>query len=145
MDDVRFALRQLRKSAGFTITAVVTLALGICASLAIFAFVDAALLTPLPFPQSDRLAGVFESVPMFPRSNLSYADYLDWKRLNTVFSSLAAYQGSGATLTTASGVVRVPAARVSPELSNLSFTSSKVSSSRGRMMFTTMLRGTLAI
>jgi len=115
MDDVRFALRQLRKSAGFTITAVVTLALGICASLAIFAFVDAALLTPLPFPQSDRLAGVFESVPMFPRSNLSYADYLDWKRLNTVFSSLSAYQANGASLTTASAAVRVPAARVSDD------------------------------
>jgi len=115
MDDVRFALRQLRQTAGFTITAVVTLSLGICASLAIFAFVDAALLTPLPFPQSDRLAGVFESVPMFPRSNLSYLDYLDWKRLNTVFSSLSAYQGSGATLATAAGAVRVPAARVSDD------------------------------
>src|SRR4029079_6074590 len=78
-------------------------------------FVDAALLTPLPFPQSDRLAGVFESVPMFPRSNLSYADYLDWKRLNTVFSSLSAYQASGASLTTASAAVRVPAARVSDD------------------------------
>src|SRR4029078_8055935 len=113
MDDVRFALRQLRKTAGFTVTAVVTLSLGICASLAIFAFVDAALLTPLPFPQSARLAGVFESVPMFPRSNLSYQDYLDWKRLNTVFSSLSAYQGNGAMLTTPAGPERVSAARVS--------------------------------
>jgi predicted permease len=115
MDDVRFALRQFRKSAGFTIIAVFTLALGIAASLAIFAFVDAALLTPLPFPQSARLAGVFESVPMFPRSNLSYQDYLDWKRLNTVFSSLSAYQGSGAMLTTPAGPERVSAARVSDD------------------------------
>src|SRR4029078_11183097 len=115
MDDVRFALRQLRKTAGFTVTAVVTLSLGICAILAIFAFVDAALLTPLPFPQSDRLAGVFERVPMFPRSSLSSADYLDGKRLNTVFSSLSAYQASGASLTTASAAVRVPAARVSDD------------------------------
>jgi len=115
MDDVRFALRQFRKNAGFTITAISTLALGIAASLAIFAFVDAALLTPLPYPQSDRLAGVFESVPMFPRSNLSYQDYLDWKRLNTVFSSLSAYQGNGAMLTTPAGPVRAAVGRVSDD------------------------------
>jgi len=115
MDDVRFALRQLRKSPTFTITAVFTLALGICASLAIFGFVDAALLRPLPYPQPDRLVGVYERVPMFQRSNLSYLDYLDWKKLNTVFSSLAAYQGSGAILTTDSGAVRVPAARISDD------------------------------
>ncbi|HEX6465479.1 MAG TPA: hypothetical protein VFZ98_13545, partial [Vicinamibacterales bacterium] len=105
MDDVRFALRQLRKAPGFTATAIFTLALGICASLAIFAFVDAALLQPLPYPQSDRLAGVFESVEMFPRSNLSYWDYVDWKRLNTSFSSLSAYGGTGAALTTPGGAV----------------------------------------
>src|ERR1051326_5077485 len=115
MDALRFALRQLRKSPSFTLTAVFALALGICASLAIFAFVDAALLQPLPYPQPDRLAGVYERVTMFPRSNLSYLDYLDWKRLNTVFSSLSPYQGSGAILTTESGAVRVPAARVSDD------------------------------
>jgi len=115
MDDVRFALRQLRKSPSFTVTAVFTLALGMCASLAIFAFVDAALLQPLPYPQPDRLVGVYERVPMFPYSNLSYLDYLDWKQRNTVFSSLAAYQTSGATLTTETGAVRAAAARVSDD------------------------------
>ncbi|HYT73386.1 MAG TPA: ABC transporter permease, partial [Vicinamibacterales bacterium] len=113
MDDVRFALRQLHKNAGFTTTAIFTFALGLCASLAIFAFADAALLQPLPYPQPGRLVGVYESVQLFPRSNLSYLDYLDWKKLNTVFSSLSAYQGSGATLTTDTGAVRVPGARVS--------------------------------
>src|SRR5215471_9122540 len=115
MDDIRFALRQLRKSPSFTVTAVFALALGMCASLAIFAFVDAALLRPLPYPQPDRLVGVYERVPRFPRSNLSYLDYLDWKKLNTAFSSLSAYQGSGAILTTDSGAVRVPGARVSDD------------------------------
>ena len=115
MDDVRFALRQFRKAPAFTVTAVLTLALGICASVAIFAFVDAALVRPLPYPRPDRLAGVFESVQMFARSNLSYLDYLDWKRLNTSFSSLSAYQGTGANLATASGTVRVAAARVSAD------------------------------
>jgi macrolide transport system ATP-binding/permease protein len=111
--DIRFAVRQLRKSPAFTGTAVCTLALGMCASVAIFAFVDASLIKPLPYADPSRLVGVFERVPMFPQSNLSYADYLDWKKMNTVFTSLAAYQGGGATLTTPEGAQRAPSARVS--------------------------------
>ena len=65
MDEIRFALRQLAKSRGFTVTAIVTLALGICASLAIFSFADAALLSPLPYRQPDRLLGVYESHTLF--------------------------------------------------------------------------------
>jgi hypothetical protein len=102
--DFRFAIRQLRKNPVFAVTAVFTLALGLCATIAIFAFVDAALIRPLPYANPSRLVGVFETVAMFPRSNLSYADYLDWKRLNTVFSSLSAYRGLGLTLTTPAGV-----------------------------------------
>jgi macrolide transport system ATP-binding/permease protein len=113
--DLRFELRQLRKSPAFTLTAVLTLALGICTSLTIFAFVDAALLKPLPYPDPSRLVGVYERVEVFPRSNLSYFDYLDWKRMNSVFASLSAYQGSGMTLTTPSGAERAPAARVSDD------------------------------
>jgi predicted permease len=115
MDDVRFALRQLCKTPGFAVTAIGTLALGFAASLAIFALVDAAFLGPLPYRDPGRLVGVYETVPMFPRSNLSYLDFVDWKRLNTVFSSFAAYQGSGAALTTSAGAQRVPAARVTAE------------------------------
>lgn len=115
MDDVRFAWRLLSKSPGFSATAVFTLALGLWASLTIFAFADAALLRPLPYSNPGRLAGVFESVQLFPHSNLSYFDYLDWKRLNTVFSSLAAYRYSGAALSTAAGTVELPAPRVSAD------------------------------
>jgi len=111
--DVRFAIRQLRKDLGFTATAILVLALGLCASVAIFAFVDAALLKPLPYDNPSRLVGVFESVPMFPRSNLSYPDYLDWKKLNTVFKSLDIYQRAGFILTTPSGAQPVRGARVS--------------------------------
>ncbi len=64
--DLAFALRQLRKNAGFTFTAVFVLALGMCASLAIFAFVDAALIRPLPYRDPARLVGVYEKVPAFP-------------------------------------------------------------------------------
>ena len=113
--DIRFAIRQLRKSPIFALTAIATLALGLSAAVAIFAFVDAALIKPLPYQHPLRLVGVYERIQVFPQSNLSYADYLDWKRLNTVFSSLAAYQGTGAALTTSDGVERVPAARVSDD------------------------------
>ncbi|HMF59195.1 MAG TPA: ABC transporter permease, partial [Vicinamibacterales bacterium] len=115
LQDARFTIRQLRKSPGFTCTAIFTLALGLCASVAIFAFVDAALLKPLPYPSPSRLVGVFESVQMFPQSNLSYPDYLDWKRLNKSLESLSAYQGGGVTLATATGVQRAPGARVSDD------------------------------
>ena len=115
MQDSRFAVRQLRKALGFTLAAIITLALGIAASVAIFAFVDAALIRPLPYQQASRLVGVYETVKLFPRSNLSYPDYLDWKKLNTVFSSLSAYQGGGVLLGTPAGVERAPGARVSDD------------------------------
>ena len=113
--DTRFAIRQLRSNPGFAFTAIVTLALGMATTIAIFAFVDAVLIRPLSYRDSSRLVAVFERTEVFPQSNLSYADYLDWKKLNTVFASLAAYQRSGAILAQTDGVERVPAARVSDD------------------------------
>jgi hypothetical protein len=98
--DIRFAIRQLAKSPAFALTAVLMLALGICASVSIFAFVDAAFFKPLPYRNPSRLVGVYEKTAAWPRSNLSYLDYLDWKNLNNVFSSLNAYQHSGFILNT---------------------------------------------
>jgi macrolide transport system ATP-binding/permease protein len=111
--DLHFALRQLRRSLGFTLTAILMLALGIGASVAIFAFVDAALIKPLPYKDPTRLVDVNERAKMFPRSNLSYQDYVDWKKMNRVFSALEAYGGGGYLLSTPSGVEPVQAARVS--------------------------------
>ena len=111
--DLRYALRQLRKSPGLAVTAILILTVGIGASTAIFGFVDAALIRPLPYQNPDRLVDVAESAAMFPRSNLSYLDYLDWKRLNKVFSSFDAYHQSGSLLRTESGSVPVEAVRVS--------------------------------
>src|SRR5580692_700933 len=93
--DLHFAFRQLRRSPGFTLTAVLMLALGIGASVAIFAFVDAALIRPLPYKDPTRLIDVNERAKMFPRSNLSYQDYVDWKKMNTVFSAMEVYNGTG--------------------------------------------------
>ena len=111
--DLRFALRQLRRSLGFTLTATLMLALGIGASVAIFAFVDATLIKPLPYKDPTRLVDVTESVKMFPRANLSYQDYLDWKKMNKVFSVMEVYTGTGYLMNTPSGVEPVAAARVS--------------------------------
>jgi len=113
LQDFRYALRQLRKSPGFACTAILVLTLGVCASVSIFAFVDAALIKPLPYKDPNRLVDVTESVPMIPRANLSYPDYLDWKKLNTVFSSMEVYNGTGYLLRTPSGTEPVPGIRVS--------------------------------
>jgi len=113
LQDVRYALRQLRKSPGFAITAILILTIGIGASTAIFGFVDAALIRPLPYAEPGRLVDVASSAAMFPRNNLSYQDYLDWKRLNQVFSSLDAYNQSGYLLRNSSGSEPVSAVKVS--------------------------------
>ncbi len=93
--DLRFSIRQMRKSPGFAVTAVLILTLGIAASVAIFAFVDAALIKPLPYKDSPRLVQLFESIPLGPRFHLSYPDYLDWKRMNKSFSSLDVFAPYG--------------------------------------------------
>ncbi len=102
--DFRFAVRQLRKNPGFACTTVLTLALGMCASIAIFAFVDAALVKPLPYKNPEQLVGVYEKIEkVCPLCNLSYPDYLDWKRLNTVFSGFDAYNHQGYMQKTSAG------------------------------------------
>jgi macrolide transport system ATP-binding/permease protein len=113
LQDLRYALRQLRRAPGFTVTATMMLALGIGASVAIFAFVDAALLKPLPYRGANRLVAVTERAKLFPRANLSYPDYLDWKKMNTVFSSFDMYTADGYMLATSSGAEPVSGARVS--------------------------------
>jgi len=111
--DARFALRQLGKNPGFAATAIAMLALGIGASTAIFGFVDAALIQPLPYAQPNRLVDVTESAPAFPRSNISRLDFDDWKRMNTSLSSVAAYGGTGYLLQMGNASETIPAGRAS--------------------------------
>lgn len=114
--DLRFTLRQLRKNPAFSVTAVAMVALGIGASVAIFAFVDAALIKPLPYQNPSRLLFVTEATPFIPRAAISYADYIDWKKLNTVFESLDVYSHRGYVLNTPTGTELVDGARVSDGL-----------------------------
>ncbi|HEV2840928.1 MAG TPA: ABC transporter permease [Chthoniobacterales bacterium] len=89
MTDLRFALRQLRKSPGFTLIAVLTLALGIGANTAIFSVIYAVLLRPLPYPEAERVMVLTESDSNQPQISVSFPDYVDWKRDNTVFDEIA--------------------------------------------------------
>jgi macrolide transport system ATP-binding/permease protein len=111
--DLRYGLRQLRSAPVFAIVSILVLALGICASVAIFSFVDAALLRPLPYGNPNRLMFVTESSAPLPRAWLSYYNYLDWKKLNQVFSSLDVYHLTGYLLSTSDNVELVRAVRVS--------------------------------
>ncbi len=93
MQDVRYGLRMLRKSPGFTVVAAIALALGIASTTAIFSVVDEVLLHPLPYPDSNRI------VCLSGNGSASPANYLDWAAQNHVFSSMAASRGFPGNLT----------------------------------------------
>src|SRR5215210_4875323 len=88
MNDLRFALRQLRKSPGFTVVAVLTLALGIGANSAIFSVVNHVLLRPLPYPHSERLVYLNEVINGTDTA-IALPDYLDWRKDSKSFEHLA--------------------------------------------------------
>jgi putative ABC transport system permease protein len=93
--DLRYGVRMLLKSPNYTLIAVITLSLGIGANTAIFSVVNAVLLRPLPYKDADRLMMILETKPpQFPESTVSPANFLDWKKQNTVFERLVAYSGA---------------------------------------------------
>jgi len=89
--DLRFAVRMLSKSPGFTTVAVLTLALGIGANTAIFSLVNGVLLRPLPYHNPNRLTMIWEKSRDGSRENVGYATYLDWKSQNKSFEEIAIY------------------------------------------------------
>ena len=90
--DVRYGLRTLRKSPGFTAVAVLTLALGIGANSAIFSLVNSVLLRPLPYREAARLVWVSNDMPQQHASLAMESDYFGWRRANHVFEDVAAYE-----------------------------------------------------
>jgi predicted permease len=99
MQDLRFALRQLRKSPGFTLVVVITLALGIGVNTALFSIVNTVLLHPIALPRPGELVTVDAAKPNFPYGSISYPNFRDWQRDNRSFSALAIYRHIGFLLT----------------------------------------------
>ena len=111
--DLKYAVRTLKRSPGFTAVAILVLALGIGSSVAIFAFVDAALIKPLPYNDSTRLISIYEVVPSCPLCHISYQDYLDWRKSDLPFSSLQAWSWTSYLINTPQGTEPGRGVRVS--------------------------------
>jgi putative ABC transport system permease protein len=107
--DARFALRQLLHAPAFTAVAVLTLALGVGATTAIFSAVEAVVLKPFPYTAADRLAFAFTHW-QFGDGNVSVGDFADWRRRSKSFAELAAFQFRGMTMTTGDTPDRVTVA-----------------------------------
>ena len=97
--DLRYAIRVLRKNPGFTLVAILTLALGIGMNTAFFSVVNGVLLNPLPYPKPEQLVALGESKPNFTNGSISYPNFVDWQKDNRVFSSMAIARFSGFNLT----------------------------------------------
>ena len=115
--DVRYGLRMLRRSPGFTVVAILTLALGIGANTAIFSVVNAVLLRRLPFPEPEQLVSVqlYDTILKVPNEYLSIPTFFDWRRQNQVFSGMAAFSDYTCTLTGAGRPVHLNAEWVSAD------------------------------
>jgi predicted permease len=99
LQDLRYGFRLLLKNPGFSVVAVLTLALGIGANTAIFTVVNAVLLRPLPYPEAGRLVWLSERSEEIPTRWISYANFLDWQARNQSFEALATIRGWQMTLT----------------------------------------------
>ncbi len=110
--DLRHTIRTLLRKPGFAIVAILVLALGIGANTAVFSVTDFALIRALPFPSSDRLVKLWQSLPGYNRMELSPANYRDWKQTNTVFQDLAAFTENPMNLVGAGSPQRIGTALV---------------------------------
>jgi putative ABC transport system permease protein len=103
LQDLRFGVRMLAKSPGFTAVAILTLALGIGANTALFSVVNGVLLNPLPYPEPEQLVELRESKPNFATGSISYPNFLDWQKGNRTFASMAIVRGNRSFILTGLG------------------------------------------
>jgi hypothetical protein len=113
LTDMRYGTRQLLKAPGFTIVAILTLAVGIGATSAIFSVVNGVMLRPLPYPEPERIVRVMEVLPQYGRFAVAPANFLDWRDRNQVFDRIAAYTTGNDTFIGSEGPERIPRALIS--------------------------------
>ena len=113
LQDIRYGIRMVAKSPSFAVIAILTLALGIGANTALFSVVNGVLLNPLPYDQPDRLVAIYSKTSEFPRSSISYPNFLDWVREQRSFSSIAAFREDDYNLTGMGEPERVKAEMIS--------------------------------
>jgi predicted permease len=113
--DIRYALRVLLKSPGFTAIIIATLALGIGANTALFSVVNGVLLNPLPYPGSAQLVAIYQKDPGMDQAPVSYLNFLDWQRASRSFSSMAIYHHEDYNLTGSAQAERVNGLMVSAD------------------------------
>lgn len=99
IQDIRYGLRMLAKAPGFTVVAVLTLALGIGANTALFSIVNGVLLNPLPYPHPEQIVTLHESKPNFTTGSISYPNFRDWQKNNHTFAGMAIERGFNFNLT----------------------------------------------
>src|SRR5262245_2152870 len=119
--DVRYAVRLLRRSPGFTIVAVFTLALAVAANTAIFSVVEAVMFRPLPFQDAERLISIVRVIPNGRGlgGNIAAVNFLEWRRSSSSFDGMAMLGGGEVSITGAGEPENVPVGRVSANLFSL--------------------------
>jgi len=116
LQDLRYGARILLNKPGFTLIAVMTLALGIGANTAIFSVVDAVLIRSLPYGQAERLVTVWEKAKGSEQNQINIGNFLDWKAQNSVFTDMAAFADSRTNLTSDGEPEEIPAQRAMDNL-----------------------------
>ncbi|HLN97217.1 MAG TPA: ABC transporter permease [Pyrinomonadaceae bacterium] len=114
--DLRYGIRMLLKNPGITFVVILALALGIGANTAIFSVVDAVLLRPLPYPESDRLVFLNETSKAMDEISISYPNFTDWRNQNHVFEKIGVYNRGSYNLTGAGEAERIITGQVSADM-----------------------------
>src|ERR1700730_15636366 len=114
--DLRYGARMLLKNPGITFVVILALGLGIGANTAIFSVVNAVLLRPLPYEESDRLVFLNERSPTLDEMSIAYPNFVDWRAQNHVFEKIGVYNRSSYNLTGSGDPERIITGQVSADL-----------------------------
>src|ERR1044072_8232518 len=107
LQDIRYGIRMLLKGRAVTVIAMLALTLGIGANTAIFSVINGVLLKPLPYPQPEQLARIYEKSPQFDQMSVSYPNFLDWQEQSQSFEQMAIYRYQGFNLSGPQGPERL--------------------------------------